>query len=229
MSAPAPNPSSPDAADPADAWERALLDRQLASLDRLADMGLAIGAAIERRATVEPAPEPDTELRHAVIDFARVSRAVRLTYALQSRLVAEFKGKPRSRAAEAATSSEDDEETHGIAWDEPPGEQQRRRVRRIIRRVAEASALDREAAERLLREGAERLDDDELYGDIMIRPVAEIVARICKDLGLEAEWERLAGESWMQEAMVAEATGLPFAARWPRRTQVPPPPPRPSG
>ncbi len=227
MSAPAPNPSSAHAADPGDAWERALLNRQLASLDRLADMGLAIGAAIERRATVEPAPEP--ELRHAVIDFARVSRAVRLTYALQSRLIAEFKGKARSRAAEAATSSEDDEETHGIAWDEPPGEQQRRRVRRIIRRVAEASALDREAVERLLREGAERLDDDELYGDIMIRPVAEIVARICKDLGLEAEWERLAGESWMQEAMVAEATGLPFAVLWPRRTQVPRQAPHPSG
>jgi hypothetical protein len=49
-SQPAPEPIE-DAADSADAWERALLDRQLARLDRLAEIGMAIAGAVERRVT----------------------------------------------------------------------------------------------------------------------------------------------------------------------------------
>ena len=71
-----PTPSD----DEDSAWERALLDRQLAALDRLAEMGMRIAAAIEQQVT-EAAPEPDAKptaaLHHAAIDFARVARAVR--------------------------------------------------------------------------------------------------------------------------------------------------------
>ena len=85
----------PVASDDADhsAWERALLDRQLAGLERLAEMGMAVAAAIEQRVTQappQPHAKPDAALHHAAMDFARVARAVRLTYALQSRLIADF-------------------------------------------------------------------------------------------------------------------------------------------
>jgi hypothetical protein len=70
-----------DAAD-ADGWERALLDRQLEGLSRLADMGLAIAADIERR-VLAAGPEADAAVRHAALDLGRVARAVRQTYALQ--------------------------------------------------------------------------------------------------------------------------------------------------
>src|SRR6185437_8632829 len=93
-----------------ESWERALLDRQLEALNRLADMGMALAEAIQRRATAEePAPDAgvrDADLQHAALDFARVSRAVRLTFALQSRLIAEFKGGSPARPAGSAASDD---------------------------------------------------------------------------------------------------------------------------
>src|ERR1035437_7384775 len=84
---------------PADsAWERALLDRQLERLDRLADMGMALAGEIQRRAA---AAAPDADITHAAIDFARMSRAVRMTLALQSRLVRDFKTPPKAGPGEA--------------------------------------------------------------------------------------------------------------------------------
>lgn len=59
--------------DSPDGWERALLDKQLETLDRLAEMGLALAGAIQQQAS-EPS-SPDTVLQHAAMDFARVSRA----------------------------------------------------------------------------------------------------------------------------------------------------------
>ena len=115
MSATSPSPAD----DPAHDWERALLDRQLAALSRLAEMGMAIAGVIERTVTAE-APPPENVLQHAAIDFARVSRAVRLTFAMQSRLIADFK-KPPPRPADNAAPDDDeeDEEDDGgvdVSW-----------------------------------------------------------------------------------------------------------------
>jgi hypothetical protein len=184
MTEPAPSPNSADEADVADAWERALLDRQLEALGRLAEMGLAIAGAIERRATAEqPGSGPDTVLHHAALDFARGARAVRMTFALQSRLIADFKN--RSRSAEAAES---DDVTYEVRWAGDPsriGTSQKRAVQGIVRQAAEAAGHHREAVERLAREAGERLERDDIYSDIMTRPINEIVALICQDLGLE--------------------------------------------
>jgi hypothetical protein len=77
MSGPAHALCEIDDTDSLDAWERALLDRQLETLDRLAELGLAVAAAVKDRVT---APEAaDTVVQHAALDFARVSRAVRMT------------------------------------------------------------------------------------------------------------------------------------------------------
>ena len=147
MSTRSPNPVHADEADSADAWERALLDRQLEALGRLAEMGLAIAGAIERRATADE-PEPDTVLHHAAMDFARVARAVRMTFALQSRLIADFKG--RSRTAETTASGV---ERYEVVWAGEPshiGTSQTGAVQRIVRRAAEDAGYDREAVERLV-------------------------------------------------------------------------------
>jgi hypothetical protein len=59
-----------------------------------------------------------------------------------------------------------------------------RKVSDSVRRVAEDSGLDAETVERLAAEAEERMERDDVYGDVMTRSFDEIVAQICKDLGL---------------------------------------------
>jgi hypothetical protein len=207
--APAHTPEQPDSAGAADAWERALLDRQLEGLARLADMGLAIAAAIERCVTAE-APEPASPavLHHLSMDFARVSRAVRLSFALQSRLIADFKAPPRARPA--ADGHDDEEDWDGaieVVWNPPsedPREVRKTEIKAAVRELAEAEALDREDVERLLLKAGERLDTDD-YLNLFGRPFADIIAQICADLGLPYPPR----EATVDESGVAEAASSP--------------------
>ena len=182
MPAAAPAPDPIEDADVTDAWERALLDHQLAELGRLAAMGMAIAAAIERRATAEDAG-PDKALRHAAIDFARVARAVRMTFGVQSRLITEFKA--RSRPAEAGESDDGPLEVRWMESPNPEREAREYKVQSSIRRAATAAGHGIEAVERLAMEAAERLEDDDIQA-VMTHAVDDIVAMICKELGLEA-------------------------------------------
>jgi hypothetical protein len=232
MSAPAPNPSAADETDSLDGWERALLDRQLEALGRLADMGMAMAAAIERRATAE-APGSDADLHHAAMDFARVSRAVRMTFALQSRLIADFKD--ASRAAEAAAADDGPIE---VRWGCPDIVEHdvvlKRQLRGVVQELAEAASMEREAVERLVLQAGERLEDDRLFHDITKRPMGETVALICKDLGIAPDWELLSDIHWARQEIKEPPPGSPYAG-WKDR-QAPaqgglhaPPPLVPSG
>ena len=169
-------PSRIDDVDPADGWERALLGRQLERLDQLADMGMALAGEIQRRATTAA---PDADITHAAIDFARVSRAVRMTLALQSKLVRDFKTpiKPLSGKAD----NDDDDDRWLVQW---IGEDDPRKVRDSVRRLAEDAGRDAETVERLAAEAYERMERDDVYNKIYTRSFDEIVAAICRDLGL---------------------------------------------
>ena len=85
------------------------------------------------------------------------------------------------------------------------------RISRIMERVVKAGHDDAEAVERLTGEADDRLDDDGLIGDVLARPVSEIVALICKDLGLDPDWTRLAEEAWARDEIDSGAAGAPFA------------------
>jgi hypothetical protein len=232
MSAPASTVSATSETHSLDGWERALLDRQLEALGRLADMGMAIAAAIERRATAE-GPEADGALRHAPMDFARVSRAVRMTFALQSRLIAEFK----SGVCRAAMGEPDADGPIEVMWagdlEDQDEAEQKDQVRAVVQRLGEAASLDQEAVERLVSEAGERLDDDDIYRDLSRRPLGEVVALICKDLGIEPDWELLSGIYWAKEEIARPPPGSPYAGWKERQAQAErplhpsgPPPPR---
>jgi hypothetical protein len=227
MSAPAPIPSAPSETDSLDGWERALLDRQLETLGRLAEMGMALAAAITQRATADE-PGSEADLRHAPMDFVRVSRAVRMTFALQSRLIADFKG----GGAGSARAEAPDDGPIEVIWRDDVADNdvvQKRQVRGIVRRLAEAASLESEAAERLVLEAGERLEDDRIYRDLTQRPLGEIVALICKDLGLEPDWDRLAGEYWAKAEIERPPPGSPYAGWTARRAEMARPPLVPSG
>jgi hypothetical protein len=205
-------PSSPSPIDETpslDGWERAVLDRQLEALGRLADMAMAIAAAIERQATAaEPGPQAD--LHRASMDFSRVSRAVRLTYALQSRLIADFKGRPEPQPDEGERSYTG---SIDVVWDgDPPMRAvvQKRQMRGLVQRVAEAAELDREAIETLVCEARERLEDEDFHDVLINRPVGEVLAIICAELGLDPDWDRLSRDAWAQAEIARSPPGSPF-------------------
>jgi len=174
-------PPTPDPAeDGPEPWERDLLDRQLQRLDRLADLGMDMAAAIARRVTADDGSAPVAELQHAALDFSRVARAVRLTLALQSKLIADFKRRP-----------DQDEEsgpvTLKVSWLDSlrePTEATKARAKQAVRRAAEDAHCDAETAERLVLEAAERLEDDDIHAALAERPFDEIVEMICRELGL---------------------------------------------
>lgn len=155
-------------------WARPILERQLALLGRLAEIGLAVAEDIQAEKTGGS--------ESPALAFSRVSRAVRLTVMLQSRLIEEIDAKDADADIAAGNARFLRSEAH------------KARVERIVERVAQDR--DEDVLDRLIVEAGERLDDQDLYGDVLTKPVGELVARICADLGLDADWARLAEEEW---------------------------------
>ncbi|CAN7482346.1 hypothetical protein LJR225_003334 [Phenylobacterium sp. LjRoot225] len=184
---------------------RALIERQLQVLGRLAEAGLNLALAIERQATTEEAAQ--VVEGDAALAFARVSRAVRLTLALQSRAIKDLQALDQVAAGQLyADRCNAERERRQLA------KQRQDRVQRIVERVIGAEAADAAEVDRLADEACERLEHDDIYGDLTARPVGEIIARVCRDLGLSPDWSRLAEEAWAQDEIRSGAPGSPFAS-----------------
>jgi hypothetical protein len=220
MTGPAP-PCEDEAHDSLEGWERALLDRQLEALNRLADMGMALAGAIERRATAED-PAQDTDLHDAALDFARVSRVVRMTFALQSRLIEEFKGVSQRRSGGPGKADDWSAGFGGRPDIVDHDEVLKRQLKGVVRRLGEASSMDGEAVERLVREAGERLEEEGFFHDITERPMGEVVALVCEDLGIAPDWALLSDIYWAQLEIKKPPPGSPYAGWKQRQAQAPP-------
>jgi hypothetical protein len=190
---PCQSDEAPECAIRTEDWARALIARQLDGLGRLAEVGLTIAGALERQVTAE---EPDEGPRAIVLAdislaYERVARAVRMTFALQSRLIADLQALDRGTGLDATGRKE--------------------RVGRIVGRVVEAGEHDFHTARSLVKEARERLEHDDIYGDVMSKPVSELIDQICRDLGLSPDWEGLAQEAWAREEMEGGSAGSPLA------------------
>jgi hypothetical protein len=166
------------------------VERRLALLQELAEIGMSL----VRGLAAEPvSPE-------VALTFARISRAVRQTVALEARLEQEAAGIRRAQGAQRK-------------------HQAQRHVERIL--VAEASEAD---ADDLLADLYERLADEDDC-DFADKPLGEIVARICADLGVTFDpevWQdepppyfprEGAGGGPVAEERVAEVANLKRRAR----------------
>ena len=167
-------------------------ERRLQMLDELAEIGMAVARAVQRQAEAEAPSEPGA----ATLSFNRVSRAMRLTLMLQERF--ETEGAAAKARAEAQACEE-----------APPTPEERRkaRVERIVERLCQAEhSGDEDEIDRLVIDAGERLDDEDLYGDLMQQPMSVIVARLCRDLDLHPDWGKLSQEYWAQQ----ESSPLPL-------------------
>lgn len=178
-------PAEPALADPHGA-AHALVERQLAMLTRLAEMGMAIAEATERWAlaaldaaaaspvlTEDGPPALPAGFRgDPGLVYSRVARAVRLTLMLQTRLLKDLPALIRADAL--------------VRIDQ--AQQRRERAHRLTLRAIRAEHDEADAVEVLSDEAWERLRDEGLDDDLETRPLGEVVARICRDLGLSPDW-----------------------------------------
>jgi hypothetical protein len=187
-----PQPCPADEAD----WARAYAMRRLEMLGELAELGLDVARAVERQASDPSAPQ--VVPGDVALAYARVSRAVRLTLMLQAKLIEDMK------ASEEASGEA------RVMLD--PVNRTKARVHAIVDRVALSQHPDEpETRDRLLEEAADHLDDEDLYGDLLEYPLSTLVARLCKDLGLEPDWAELAEELWAVREVESGEVGWPLA------------------
>lgn len=196
-------PYTDDTPDPA-AWTQAALRRQVEVLERMAEAALELAVAIKDQAI------HDGTAAEAAMPFSRVARSARMIALLQSRLLKDM-DEARRRDALDPDSDEALVEAARKAALTDPAYRHKFRVERVFDRVAKAAcAEDEDRIDRLVIEAGERLDDDDLYGDILQKPVGELVALLCRDLGLDPDWTRLAQEAWAQAEIGRGAEGSPF-------------------
>jgi hypothetical protein len=194
--------NAPDAIDafdsPAPSEERpeTPLERQAARLERLAEAGMELVEALTAQARGTGPKVVDGDVGLA---FSRVSRAVRMAILLHHQL--------SQGAADSAKAAEE-------AGRRAEAERKKAHVARAVR-IVERVAMDHCQVEPsrigdYVYAARERLEDDDIYGLAAARPVGELVAMICRDFGLEPDWDALEQEAWAQAEIASGAEGSPF-------------------
>jgi hypothetical protein len=203
MSCPAPAPedlasfANDEAPDPS--VVRA--ERRLRLLEELTEIGMELARALRPSLPADGAADeaasegPATEMgrakgRDPADAFARLSRAVRLTLALEARTDQALRdlksGIVRVREQERAEAAERAEVA--AVHDHLTRQAQ---VLDLVMSVAEAETEDEGEFENLCEALEERLKEDEAYVDCDKRPLRETVERLCKDLALTPDWSPL--------------------------------------
>jgi len=154
-------------------------------LRELVEIGMELARDVRRQA-LEPA-EPQSPPIDYSLRFGRIARAVRQTLALEEK----FETERRERREKIERARVVDAQVRGTM--------RKLRVEEIVERVLESES----DAERLTDHLHERLEDAE-DADFADRPLGELVAGICRDLGVTIDWSVWTDETWGLEAAAAE-------------------------
>ena len=214
----------PEAAADA-ARRRELRDLHLEQLGQLAQAGMDMVQAL-RAQVCEDGPkvvEGDVALA-----YGRLSRAVRMAILLQSKLLEE--PSPNARADESgAHGRDDDDDAADEIWGRPLPEPTARRMgkfSRLMRHMIECSVEVPERREQMLAEAAERLEADDVRRAIAGRPYGEVIAMICRDLGLQPRWDDVQHKAqrlgWATYEDIRTARDISRASAAPPAATVPP-------
>ena len=208
MSNPAPAPQDPASFAAGEAPDPSVLraERRLRLLEELAEIGMELarrlrpGAAANGASGAGATDEPVAETgqakgRDPADTFGRLSRAIRLTLALEARTDAELRdlkaGMARARAEEQAQAAE--RARIAAAKDL---ENRIARVRHLVLGVVDAEIEDVDACDAICRDLDELLEEHESDFRWAERPLRETVERLCRDLALSPDWSRWADDGW---------------------------------
>jgi hypothetical protein len=195
----------------AEAHDPAVLraERRLQLLQELTDIGMNLARALERQALAaadptDPAAPDATEASASRATpsapdpadaFARLSRAIRLTLALEARTDEALRA---LRAGVAAECEVRRDQARRRAMTEAVERNKARRdtVERLVIEAAEREIEDDAAMCGVFEALEERLDDDAVYFHLDRLPLRETVEQLCADLELTPDWSRWEGEGW---------------------------------
>ncbi|MDR6290186.1 hypothetical protein E9232_002707 [Inquilinus ginsengisoli] len=200
------SPTRPAPADPG----QVLAQQQIRILGRLAEMAMEQAEAMHAE-IMDPPPAkatgatPDqTQARivAAGIAFPRLSRLVVQIVALQSRIARELYG-PQQKAAAARAE----------AAVQARQQQRRRQVERIVDQAITQVEPEFHGGRKLRDMLAKMLPeiDPVLDPEVLDRPLAETVARLCRQLGIAPDWSRWAEEDWAIAEARDQPPGSPYA------------------
>jgi hypothetical protein len=235
---------------------QARAEERLDMLRELAELGMTLARELTRRAVYTPEPlvdpdppaaaaaaaaaaargdtgadfaaRPHREPRHDPAEsFARVSRAVRLTLALEARaeadLAALLAGTVSAPAADGPSSVAPDA-PKPVKYEDPPldhGSPHRNQIRDRVFEAINAEITDIYPAQEALSALYERLAESDRYDAFIHRPVKESVAAICEDLGLHPDWSRWTDEGFTPKPDGPKYQWQLFWGPWPRRGPAP--------
>ena len=203
-SSPAPETDAPDPSEERHA-------RDVRMLEELAEVGMDL--ARELRSRLLERTEGEGELALA---FTRVARAVRQSVMLKQRLISDRE--TRDRKAEAERMERPVVDLGWVLGKQTPGSIRKDTVRNGVENAIE-DEFDAADAEDLLDAVYERLDAYDA-AEFVDRPIGEMMARICKDLGVTPDWSLFEDEDWALEEARTQAVGSPYAASDPPGREV---------
>jgi len=170
--------------------------QRLALLRELSEIGMRLARGVEGRAEAPDAGDVG-------LVFSRIARAVRQTLALEARLEEEHQARARKAAFER--------EQAAVRAAHAPVVERSAIVRRAVVQAIEADA-DEDDFEQLFDQLDERLDDREADEDYLDRPLGELVARICQDLGVAVDLSLWEDEAWARAEAAARMEPAPAEA-----------------
>jgi rubrerythrin len=119
------------------------------------------------------------------LTFARVSRCVRLSFMLDDKFHADFAARLKAGAADAKAAASErrqrDQDT----------------IKRVVRETIHSESGDESEYEHLLGQMRLRLDRDDIELDLGLVPVDVLIARVCRDLGVEYDRDQWQGADWL--------------------------------
>ena len=151
------------------------------------------------------------------LSFTRISRAVRLTIALEARM------RRQIEAGVFGAANDDRRGDSGFLRPIDYAAIKRRmhplihgetdyEIRRAMDETIENASNDPDEAERLKTEMKELLEDEEeVFVDRYNWPTGEVIALICQDLGIEPDWDRWKTRPWARKEAEQNWPGSPYA------------------
>jgi hypothetical protein len=182
----------------------AMTERHAAILARLAEVGERLAMKHAERALA--ADDLDVEAK-ATVAFHRAARSVRQCLALEAKLIRDAARADRDDAQREATAQR---EALSVS-DHWRSIRRRREVKEIVAHTIETEAGEFDA-EQLFDDLEERLAAGDEDADFADRPIGELVARICRDLGIAPDWSLFEDEDWAIEEARDKPPGSPYAA-----------------
>jgi hypothetical protein len=201
-------------------WRAEALKRLAALCERVAEAeARRVLAAVEAE---EAGEAPAEKGRDPALGFARAARAMRETLALSAKLDRE----QQALEADVAKQAEAAALATGAAPAPASSLSRTFETRHLRRSIRKDEIL--EIAEQMVDAEHEGAAAENVYGDLVDwvrdegalrdwdRPIGELLAHICHDLGLTPDWNDWRDEDWArEEAETREASASPFAPpRW---------------